>query len=100
LKKYELNCVIKTTLDMDAVELVLKNIEDTIKTYGGIISNIDKTGRRKLAYDIQGFRDGYYVLFAIELEQVKIADLKRYLKLNENVLRAMITIQQKTPVAK
>lgn len=98
LKKYDILCIIKTNLDIESVEQVIKNIEDAIKNFGGTISNIDKIGRKKLGYEIEDSRDGFYVNFSAELPGNKVADLKRYFKLNENVIRDLITIQQKLAV--
>jgi len=99
LKKYDILCIIKTNLDIESVEQVIKNIEDSIKNFGGNILNVDKLGRKKLGYEIENSRDGFYVNFAAELPADKIADLKRYFKLNENVLRGLVTVQQKLAVA-
>jgi small subunit ribosomal protein S6 len=66
---------------------------------GGNILNVDKLGRKKLGYEIDDSRDGFYVNFAAELPADKVADLKRYFKLNENVLRGLVTIQQKLATA-
>ncbi|MDD3014437.1 MAG: 30S ribosomal protein S6 [Candidatus Gastranaerophilales bacterium] len=95
MKKYDILCIIKTNLDIESVEQVIKNIEDSIKNFGGNILNVDKLGRKKLGYEIEDSRDGFYVNFVSEIPADKVADLKRYFKLNENVIRALITVQQK-----
>ena len=46
LKNYDLLCVIKTNLDIDSVEQVIKNIEESIKNFGGNVLNTDKTGEK------------------------------------------------------
>lgn len=99
MKKYDILCIIKTNLDIESVEQVIKNIEDSIKNFGGNILNVDKLGRKKLGYEIEDSRDGFYVSFAAELPADKVADLKRYFKLNENVIRELITVQQKVAAA-
>jgi len=99
LKKYELLCVIRPNLDMDDAEKVIKNIEDQIKNFGGSVLNIDKLGRKKLAYDVQRFRDGFVAVLSMDLPENKVVDLKRYLKLNEDVIREMITVQEKQKAA-
>ena len=50
-------------------------------------------GRKKLAYDVKGFRDGFIAVLKINLEADKVAEFKRQLKLNENVIRTMFTEQ-------
>lgn len=92
MKKYELLSIIKTNLDMEGIEQVVQNIEENIKNMGGQVLSMDKLGRKKLAYDIKKSRDGFYVIFNIELPENKVIDLRRYLKLNDNVLREMVSV--------
>ena len=46
-------------------------------------------GRKKLAYDVQGYRDGFFANLIISLPAESIVEFKRNLKLNDNVLRFM-----------
>ena len=46
-------------------------------------------GRKKLAYDIQGYRDGFFTVAQVTMPAEKIVEFKRNLKLNENVIRFM-----------
>ncbi|MDD3593886.1 MAG: 30S ribosomal protein S6 [Candidatus Gastranaerophilales bacterium] len=90
MKKYELLSIIKPNLDIEEVDKVLSQLEETIKNLGGTITNTDKIGRKKLAYDIDNYRDGFYTVTKLELPQEAIKTLKRNLKLNDNFLRDMI----------
>lgn len=98
MKQYELLAIIKPNLDMDEVEKAVKNLEEVIKNFGGNVKNIDKVGRKKLAYDINKYRDGFYVVLDMEFPQDKLKDLKRNLKLNESILRDLIFEAQKLKV--
>ena len=80
---------------MEGIDQIITNIEDTIKGMGGNIISTDKMGRKKLAYEVNKAIDGFYLSFLIELEQAKVAELRRYLKLNDNVLREFTTIYTK-----
>ena len=53
------------------------------------MSSVDKMGRKKLAYDLQGYRDGFFTTMVVSIPADKIVDFKRSLKLNENILRFM-----------
>ena len=46
-------------------------------------------GRKKLAYELQGYRDGFFTTLVLTLPAAEVVDFKRNLKLNENVLRFM-----------
>jgi small subunit ribosomal protein S6 len=99
LRKYELLSVIKTKLDMEGIEQVIQSIEETIKNMGGQVLSTDKMGRKKLAYEIDKSRDAFYVVFNIEFPENKVVDLRRYLKLNENVIREMVSVKEDEKVA-
>ncbi len=90
MKEYELLTVIKPNMDTDEVAKIIDKFEEQITTYGGKVLNTDKIGRKKLSYEIQKFRDGFFVVQKIELNEDKVVELKRQLKLNENILRYML----------
>jgi len=98
LKNYELLTVIKPNLDLDEVDKVIAKIQETIESFGGKVSSTDKIGRKKLAYDIQKFRDGFFTTQVLSIPADKVEEFKRQLKLNENVLRIMFVEMAKTQV--
>ena len=59
------------------------------------MSSVDKMGRKKLAYDVQGYRDGFFANIIVSLPAEAVVDFKRSLKLNENVLRFMFMEEAK-----
>ena len=89
--KYELLSAIKPNLDNDEADKVVAKIEETIQGFGGSVIDTEKMGRKKSAYDVQGYRDSYMVVQRMNLPEDKVVDLKRQLKLNENVIRTMFT---------
>lgn len=76
-------------MDAEEADKVIVKIEESIKALGGSVISVDKMGRKKLAHDIQNFRDGHYVAQVLELDPSKVVEFKRQLGLNENVLRTM-----------
>ena len=90
---YELLATIKPNLDNDEADKVIARIEESVSSLGGSVIDTDKMGRKKLAYDVKGFRDGFIAVLKINLEADKVAEFKRQLKLNENVIRTMFTEQ-------
>ena len=90
MKSYEVFTVYKASLDADEVDKNLAKIEETVTGFEGKVEKTDKMGRKKLAYEIEKFNDGYFVNQIISLPADKVKDLRRMLKLNENILRTMI----------
>lgn len=95
MRNYELLCIIKPNLDMEESDKVVEALEKTIKEFGGKVANVDKMGRKKLAYEIKDFKDGFYVTLKMEFVEDKIVELKRNLTLNDNVLRFMMMSESK-----
>lgn len=89
MKKYELMSVFKPNLDTEEVDKIIEKINSVITEFGGSVESTDKAGRKKLAYDIQNFRDGYFTTTILSLPADKVAEFKRQLRLNDNILRTM-----------
>ena len=89
MKNYELLTIFKPSLDSEELDKIVEKISEEIKSYEGSVASTDKIGRKKLAYDIQSYRDGYFVSMVVSLPAESIVEFKRNLKLNENVLRFM-----------
>ena len=89
MKKYELLVILKANLDTDEIDKAIEKIDSTLSELGGKVLSRDKIGRKKLAYDIQKSRDGFFVNTILNLPADKVAEFRRALKLNDNVLRTM-----------
>ena len=89
MKNYELMTIFKPNLDAEEVEKVIEKIDSTIVEFGGNVISTDKSGRKKLAYEIQNFRDGFFTTTILALPADKVAEFKRQLRLNDNILRTM-----------
>ena len=97
MKNYELLAIYKPSLDSEELDKEVEKITKEIKSYKGKIESIDKMGRKKLAYDVQGYRDGYFANLVLTVPADKVVDFKRNLKLNENVIRYMFMEESKKP---
>lgn len=89
MKNYELLAIFKPNLDAEEVDKAIEKINSTIVEFGGSIVSTDKAGRKKLAYEIQNFRDGFFSTSILSLPADKVAEFKRQLRLNDNILRTM-----------
>lgn len=94
MKKYELFTIIKPNLDNEEADKVLARVEEIVKSIGGNVVNCDKMGRKKLAYEIQGFVDGFMVNQIVEVPADKIVELKRQIKLTDAIIRVMFTTKE------
>jgi small subunit ribosomal protein S6 len=64
----------------------------TVTGGGGVVKTVEKMGRRKLAYTVRKFNDGYYVLLTIEANGAVVLELERRLRVTEPVIK-FITVR-------
>ena len=91
MNEYELMTIVRTEVDEEGVNTLNERIGDLIRTSGGEVIETQLWGRRTLAYLIRKQREGNYVLFRLRLLPTATAALERSLRLNENVLRHLLT---------
>lgn len=91
MKNYELMVVFKPNLDTEEVNAVVEKLSSTVSEMGGKVESVDKVGRKKLAYEVAGFRDGFFSTVILALPENQVAEFKRQLRLNDNVIRTMFT---------
>lgn len=89
MKSYELLLMIKPNIDSEEVQAMVGKITEAVESLKGKVVDTDMAGRKKLAYEINNFRDAYMVVLKVELEGSKVAEFNRQLRLNENILRMM-----------
>ena len=94
LREYELFYIIRPDLDDEQVRTTMDEIAEVVAADGGEVAKSSLWGRRRLAYQIAGFTDGYYVLKEITLPGEKLRELERQLRLDERVIRSLITLSQ------
>ncbi len=95
IRTYESVVVINAALEDAQIESLLKHIEDIITTNGGEILDIDKWGRKRLAYPIQKAKSGYYAIFRFNAPTESIKELERNYRLEENIIRFLTILLDK-----
>lgn len=93
-KPYEAVYIIRPNLDEEAVDKSVAQVEEYIKALGGTIETTDKKGRRRLAYEVDKMRDGYYVLTVFHIKPEAVAAIKRMMTLSEDIIRSLIVIHE------
>jgi len=87
-KSYESMFIALPTLTQEALGHLIETFEGVIDGAGGKVIETDKSwGLRKLAYEIQDFKDGYYTLFRFEGTGDVVKELERRFRLSDSVMR-------------
>jgi len=68
----------------------IDKVSEYITANGGEVTQVDRWGKRKLAYPINRFREGNYVLSRFKIKPGVTAELEANLKMSETILRHML----------
>jgi small subunit ribosomal protein S6 len=91
-RSYELTVALRLDQD-DALRANLEEIKGWVEAEDlGVVNRIDTAhfGRRKLAYEIEGQREGYYAIYYADIDGEALEELERELKLAPYVLRHLL----------
>lgn len=99
MRKYETVIVIDSLLKAEEIDNIINKYKRFISANGGQITTIDRWGKRRLAYEIKKRQYGFYVLIRFDGPPAMIKQLYREFRLNEALLRTMITQLDKKALA-
>ena len=89
MRAYELAFILRPTLDGDSLTACVEWLKDQIQAQTGEVTKVDEWGRRNLAYPINNFQEGYYVLVQANMLPESLLELERNIKLSEDIIRYM-----------
>jgi len=90
LRDYEMVLVIGPEVTEEKFEATIDNISRFITGKGGVVSDIQRWGKRRLAYPIRHFVEGSYVLTQFKLKPAFGKELEANLQISEEVLRYLL----------
>ena len=94
MNKYELAVVVNAKIEDDARAAVIEKVQAYITRFGGQVSDVDEWGKRKLAYEIQKMREGYYYFIHFEADATAPAEIESRLRIMDNVIRFLCVRQE------
>jgi small subunit ribosomal protein S6 len=89
---YEVMFIVRPDAAEEDVDKLIAGFTTTVTNGGGTVKNVDKMGRRKLAYTVRKFNDGNYNLLTIEANGAVVLELERRLRVTEPVIK-FITVR-------
>ncbi len=88
-REYETTFILDARLSPDKIDTKIKDIEKIIKENDGTVSNVNRIGKRRLAYEIKKNQYGYYVSYRFAIEGDKLIELRRRYSLEELIIRLL-----------
>jgi len=89
MRNYEVMFILRPDLEDEALQAVTDKFRSII-TSGGEIRKEDVWGKRRLAYEIRRFREGYYVVIKFSATPDVVKELDRVLRISDEVIRHLI----------
>lgn len=90
MRGYELVTVWNPDLVDDAMTASLERLTAAVTGRGGEVTDTNVWGRRRLAYHIDRFGEGTYVVMQLQLDPARAAEFESQLRINEDVLRHLM----------
>ena len=94
MRNYELAYIADPELDEQVLEALEEKVKGWIEAAGGKPKKTDRRGKRRLAYPIKKQNEGYYVFIQAEMPPQAGVLIERNLRLNEQIMRYLITLQE------
>ena len=87
MNKYELALVVNAKIEDEARAAVVEKAKGYIARYNGNVTEVEEWGKKRLAYEIQKMREGYYYFIQFEAEAEAPAQIEENIRIMDNVLR-------------
>ena len=87
---YEVTYILRPQLEEAEVTDRTNAIAEVLRTNGGEVGNVELLGKKRLAYEIADLREGIYVVMSFKSDAAAAKELERQLRLNEDVMRALV----------
>ena len=90
MSRYELALVVSAKIEDEARAAVVEKAKAYITRFGGTITEVEEWGKKRLAYEVQKMREGFYYFIQFEAEATCPAELEKRVRIMENVLRYLV----------
>ena len=90
MNKYELAVVVSAKIEDEERAAVVDKCKALIERFGGTITNVDDWGKKRLAYEIQKMKEGFYYFIQFEAESAAPAEIESRIRIMDNVLRYLV----------
>ena len=87
MNKYELALVVNAKIEDEDRVATVEKVKGYIEQFGGTITNVDEWGKKKLAYEIQKMKEGFYYFIQFDSDATCPLEVENSIRIMENVIR-------------
>lgn len=89
--QYEMIYILRPDIEDGAAQELQERLQQNITNQQGETISLDRWGKRNLAYQIKRYGQGIYILHRFQMNPKGASEIERFMRLNENVIRYLIT---------
>ena len=93
MNKYELALVVSAKLEDEERVATVEKVKAYIERFGGQITNVDDWGKKRLAYEIQKMKEGFFYFIQFDAAATAPAEIEARVRIMDNVLRYLVVRQ-------
>lgn len=90
MRNYEVMYIVRPDIEQEQLDSEVAKYQGVIENGGGQITHHEVLGKRRLAYEIQKYREGVYVLVNFEAPTQVVQELERMMKISDDVIRYLV----------
>ena len=86
-RTYEVMFIVRPDQSDEDIDKLISTLESNVTTAGGTVKSTEKMGKRRLAYIVRKFQDGFYILLTLEGSGELVKEIERRLRVTEQVIK-------------
>ena len=90
MNKYELTVVVNAKIEDDVRVATVEKVKEYVARYGGTVTNVDEWGKKRLAYEIQKMKEGFYYIVQFDAPTTAPAEIESRIRIMDNVMRYLV----------
>lgn len=94
MRKYEVMYIIRPTVDDEAKKAVIERFNNVLTSNGAEITGTKDWGKRRLAYEINDFRDGFYQIVNVQSDAATVQEFDRLAKISDDIIRHIVVKEE------
>src|SRR6202051_3658021 len=91
-RTYEIMFIVRPDVEEADLDKLIEGFSATVVSGGGEVRSVEKMGRRRLAYTVRKFNDGFYVLLNVSIAGAGVLEIERRMRVTEQVIK-FITVR-------
>ena len=93
MNKYELAVVVSAKIEDEERAQVVEKCKALVERFGGTITEVDEWGKKRLAYEIQKMKEGFYYFIRFDVEPTAPVEIESRVRIMDNVIRYLVVRQ-------